>query len=63
MIPLTARQRVILELLSEGLVAKQVARYMGVSVQTVKWHLTRIRRSLGARNTTHAVAIYLRAQR
>jgi DNA-binding CsgD family transcriptional regulator len=57
---LTDRQRVILDLFSEGLVTKQVARHMHVSTETIKWHLTGIRRRLGATNTTHAVAIYLR---
>jgi DNA-binding CsgD family transcriptional regulator len=45
------------------LVTKQVARQMHVSTETIKWHLTLIRRRLGATNTTHAVAIYLRSKR
>jgi DNA-binding CsgD family transcriptional regulator len=60
---LTPRQRVILDLLSEGMVEKQVASYMGRSYETTKWHTKQIRQKLGARHTTHAVAIYLRAQR
>jgi DNA-binding CsgD family transcriptional regulator len=57
---LTPRQRVILDLLSEGMVEKQVATYMGRSYETIKWHTKQIRSQLGANHTTHAVAIYLR---
>jgi DNA-binding CsgD family transcriptional regulator len=59
---LTPRQRVILDLLSEGMVEKQVATYMGRSRETIKWHTKQIRHQLGARHTTHAVAIYLRSK-
>ena len=54
---LTPRQREILELTSEGLVAKEVASKLYISDQTVKNHLTIIRKRLGAITTTQAVAI------
>jgi len=62
-IPVTDSQCVVLELTSEGLLAKQVAAHLGISVETVKWHLRQARINLDARNTTHAVAIYLRQRK
>ena len=45
--PLTARQRQILTLLSEGRTNKDVARRLGVSIGTVKIHVSHILRALG----------------
>lgn len=54
------RQLEALSYHSHGLVESECADAMGVSCETVKTHLEVARRSLGAKTTTHAVAIALR---
>ena len=56
---LTARQRQILTLLSEGCTNKEVARRLGVSAGTVKVHVSQILRALGVENRTQAAAAAL----
>jgi PAS domain S-box-containing protein len=56
---LTARQREVLALVSEGLCNKAIARQLVVSETTVKSHLREILRRLDAANRTEAVARYL----
>ncbi len=53
--PLTPRQQVILQLLTEGLTAKQIATRMGLSRRTVFLHLAAIRQRLGVTSTLQAV--------
>ena len=53
---LTAREREILDLLSEGKANKRVAERIGISESTVKFHLRNLYRKLGARNRTQAVS-------
>lgn len=53
--PLTPRQQVILQLLTEGLTAKQIAAQMGLSRRTVFLHLAAIRQRLGVNSTLQAV--------
>jgi DNA-binding NarL/FixJ family response regulator len=52
---LTAREREVLDLLAEGLPNKAIAHRLGISDQTVKFHLTSIIGKLGAANRTDAV--------
>ena len=52
---LTAREIEVLELVAEGLSNKAVAEQLGISDQTVKFHLTSISGKLGALNRTDAV--------
>lgn len=52
---LTPRELEILELVAEGLSNKAVATRLGISDQTVKFHLTSISGKLGAMNRTDAV--------
>ncbi len=54
---LTLRQREVLALLKQGLPNKQIAARMGIQEVTVKLHLSRVFRKLGARNRTEAVRI------
>ncbi len=58
---LTPREIEILEFLSQGYAYKMANDKLGITEQTVKNHLLTIKLKLGAENTTHAVAIVLRA--
>jgi DNA-binding NarL/FixJ family response regulator len=52
---LTPRELEVLELLAEGLPNKAIARRLGISDQTVKFHVSSIAGKLGAANRTDAV--------
>jgi two-component system, NarL family, nitrate/nitrite response regulator NarL len=53
--PLTSREVQVLELLAEGLANKGIAARLGISDQTVKFHVASISGKLGAVNRTDAV--------
>jgi DNA-binding NarL/FixJ family response regulator len=53
--PLTSREVQVLELLAEGLSNKAIAARLGISDQTVKFHVASITGKLGAANRTDAV--------
>jgi len=53
--PLTAREVQVLELLAEGLPNKAIAARLGISDQTVKFHVASISGKLGASNRTDVV--------
>ena len=53
--PLTRREIEVLELLAEGLPNKAIAARLGISDQTVKFHVSSICGKLGASNRTAAV--------
>jgi DNA-binding NarL/FixJ family response regulator len=53
--PLTARELQVLELMAEGLTNKTIAARLGISDQTVKFHIASIGGKLGAANRTDAV--------
>ena len=53
--PLTQREIQVLELLAEGLPNKAIAGRLGISDQTVKFHVSAISGKLGAANRTDAV--------
>ena len=57
---LTHREQEVLELLAEGLPNKAIAAQLGISDQTVKFHVASIAAKLGATNRTEAVRIALR---
>jgi DNA-binding CsgD family transcriptional regulator len=56
-LPLTKRQREILELVAKGFAGKQVARHLGISPKTVERHKTRMFARLGVTNQTAAVSM------
>jgi DNA-binding NarL/FixJ family response regulator len=58
--PLTPREVEVLELLAEGLPNKSIAEQLGISDQTVKFHVASILGKLGASNRTDAVRRALR---
>ena len=53
--PLTTREIQVLELLAEGLSNKAIAGRLGISDQTVKFHVASISGKLGAHTRTEAV--------
>ena len=53
--PLTPREVQVVELLAEGLPNKAIAARLGISDQTVKFHVSSICAKLGAANRTAAV--------
>ena len=53
--PMTSREIEVLELLTEGLPNKAIATRLGISDQTVKFHVSSICGKLGAANRTDAV--------
>jgi DNA-binding NarL/FixJ family response regulator len=54
---LTARERQVLTLISQGLASKQIALSLGISERTVKFHTTSLLRKLDADNRAQAVAV------
>ncbi|HET8911023.1 MAG TPA: response regulator transcription factor [Ktedonobacteraceae bacterium] len=57
---LTAREREVLELVSQGLSNKLIARQLQISEHTVKFHISSIATKLGATSRTDSVRLGLR---
>jgi DNA-binding NarL/FixJ family response regulator len=57
---LTGTQAAILDMLTCGLTAKEIADHRGVSPETVRQHIKAIRARLGARNQKQLVAMAMR---
>jgi DNA-binding NarL/FixJ family response regulator len=57
---LTPREVEVLELLAEGLANKGIAQRLGISDQTVKFHVASISGKLGANSRTGAVRLAVR---
>ena len=58
--PLTEKQMVILKMLAEGLIGKQVATRLNISEQGVKKHVRLILTKLGAANRTEAISLAIK---
>jgi DNA-binding NarL/FixJ family response regulator len=58
--PLTGRETEVLELIAEGLPNKAIAARLGISDQTVKFHVASLGGKLGAVNRTDAVRLAVR---
>ncbi len=61
--PLTKRQVEILDLLAQGFSAKEVARLLGLSPETVRGHVKDVFARLGVRNIAQAIEVYSKAKR
>ena len=59
-IGLTQRELSVLKIASEGRNTDEIARAPGLGMETVRSHLKKARRKLGARNMAHAVAEAMR---
>ncbi|MAE95301.1 MAG: hypothetical protein CL910_11625 [Deltaproteobacteria bacterium] len=57
---LSSREREVLQLIAEGLSAKEIASELGISTKTVEAHRTSVMRKLGARKATALVRYALR---
>jgi DNA-binding NarL/FixJ family response regulator len=57
---LSAREREVLDCLSEGLIYKEIAEKLGISYETVHTYIRRIYEKLQVRTRTEAVAKFLR---
>jgi len=58
--PLTAREREVLQLVSEGRTTKEVASALGISVKTAETHRTRLMRKLDVHETAGLVRYAIR---
>ena len=59
---MTAREQEVLDLLCEGLVPKQIAREMHLSVHTVRDYIQALRHERGAGSVHHLVALELQSR-
>ena len=55
-VPLTSRQAEVLRLAAAGLVAKEIARRLGISIRTVEGHFGVMRQRTGTRNMAELAA-------
>ncbi|HEX4843845.1 MAG TPA: response regulator transcription factor [Limnobacter sp.] len=61
--PLTWRQVEIMRRIAVGMTAKEAARDMNLSPETVRAHMREVLVRLGAQNRAHAVSIFTKAER
>ncbi len=59
---LTKRERAMLESLAEGRTNKELAEGFGISVNTVKFHLSNLYEKLDVRNRSQAIAFFFSSQ-
>lgn len=59
---LTPRQTEILALLAQGYRNREIAARLYIEEETVKSHVRNTLATLGARNRTHAVALWLKSE-
>lgn len=56
---LTAREQQVLELIAQGLSAKEAAQAIEIAPRTVERHIENVRLKIRARNRTHMVTLAL----
>lgn len=57
---LTARERAVLQLVVDGLPAREIATHLGITPRTVECHVSQLRLKTVSRNRAHMVAIAIR---
>jgi DNA-binding CsgD family transcriptional regulator len=57
---LTARENEFLPHIAEGLTYKELAEKFKLSIKTVDFHLSNIRRKTGAKSNSHLISLILR---
>lgn len=57
---LTARERAVLELVVDGLPAREIASRLGITPRTVECHVAQLRLKTASRNRAHMVAVAIR---
>ena len=55
---LSRKERVMLEALSKGLTNRELSKELGITVNTVKFHLSNLYEKLGVKNRAQAIAFY-----
>lgn len=55
---LSRRERIMLEALSKGLTNRELSKELGISINTVKFHLSNLFEKLSVRNRAQAIAFY-----
>lgn len=60
---LSRKERAMLEALSTGLTNRELARELGITVNTVKFHLSNLYEKLGVKNRAQAIAFYYSSRR
>ena len=55
---LSRKERVMLEALSKGLTNRELSAELGISTNTVKFHLSNLYEKLDVRNRAQAIAFY-----
>jgi DNA-binding CsgD family transcriptional regulator len=60
--PLTPAEQRVVDALARGIVPKQIARQLGVSIATVRTHIRNAKRKLGARTLTELVRVATQAK-
>ncbi len=58
-LPLTSREVELLDLLKDGLLYKEIAEQLGITVGTVKQHIHKIYKKLHVNNRTEAINIFI----
>ena len=55
---LSRKERVMLEALSKGLTNRELSKELGITTNTVKFHLSNLYEKLAVRNRAQAIAFY-----
>ena len=58
-LPISPREKEILEQLSQGMLYKEISKHLGITVGTVKQHIHKIYHKLQVNNKTEAINLYL----
>lgn len=57
-LPLTPREKEVLHLLMQGLIQKEAADALGISVRTVAEHVQSAQRRIGAKSLVHLIVLF-----